>query len=191
MTCATCTGRDVMGLTAHYGWCDAIGGPGYAPGSIRGLQADYRRRVAEQAQREAEAAAEAQRKRETNNGWVKYDGPERTYSHIESVDSRRERFEEELEVVVQRFHTDSAPVARNKRLPGKELTKYWRSVARRVLELNPGWEYDVDRTHPRLIPPDGGIGVSLPKTVTEGDAGHRAAYLTALKRAGAVLDGVA
>lgn len=189
MTCATCTGRDLLGTTAHYAWCDLVGGSGIKPGSVRALQADYRRRVEEKAQREAEAAAEAQRKRETNNGWVKFDGDQRTYSHIVESPARRD-FEEQLELTVQRFERDSAPVARDKRRPGKELSKYWREIATKLVDEQ-GWDYDPTKNHPRLIPPTGGMGVSMPKTVTEGHSGHRRSYLTALKRAGAVLDGVA
>lgn len=54
-----------------------------------------------------------------------------------------------------------------------------------------GWTYRYKRkggSHPRVVPPEGGLGVALPTTVTDGSAGHRASYLTALKRAGAVLD---
>jgi hypothetical protein len=74
--------------------------------------------------------------------------------------------------------------------PGRELPKVWREIARMLVDQQ-GWTYRYKRkggSHPRVIPPDGGLGVALPTTVTDGDAGHRASYLTALKRAGAVLD---
>lgn len=76
-------------------------------------------------------------------------------------------------------------------LPGRELPKVWRDVATRLIKEQ-GWSYRWRRkggsAHPRVVPPSGGLGVALPTTVTDGDAGHRASYLTALKRAGAILD---
>ena len=74
--------------------------------------------------------------------------------------------------------------------PGRELPKVWRDIAQRLVQEQ-GWTYRYKRkggSHPRVIPPSGGLGVALPTTVTDGDAGHRASYLTALKRAGAILD---
>lgn len=73
--------------------------------------------------------------------------------------------------------------------PGRELPKVWRDLATRLVREQ-GWSYRYKReggSHPRVIPPDGGLGVALPTTVTDGHAGHRASYLTALKRAGADL----
>lgn len=177
----------MLGFTAHYAWCDLVGGPGFRPGSLsfQALQADYRERAAAKAAADAEEAA----RRASNNGWVKYKGDQRSYGHIQSTDARRD-FEEQLELTVQKFERDSAPVARDKRRPGKELPKYWREIATKLVDEQ-GWDYDPSKNHPRLIPPTGGLGVSMPKTVTEGHSGHRRSYLTALKRAGAVLDGVA
>lgn len=66
----------------------------------------------------------------------------------------------------------------------------WRDIATMLVDQQ-GWSYRYKRKgggHPRVVPPEGGLGVALPTTVTDGDAGHRASYLTALKRAGAVLD---
>jgi hypothetical protein len=74
--------------------------------------------------------------------------------------------------------------------PGRELPKVWRDIATMLVDQQ-GWTYRYKRkggSHPRVVPPEGGLGVALPTTVTDGDAGHRASYLTALKRAGAVLD---
>lgn len=74
--------------------------------------------------------------------------------------------------------------------PGRELPKVWRDLAVQLVQ-HQGWTYRYKRkggSHPRVIPPEGGLGVALPTTVTDGDAGHRAAYLTNLKRHGAVLD---
>ena len=75
--------------------------------------------------------------------------------------------------------------------PGRELPKVWRDIAT-MLVNEQGWTYRYKRkggSHPRVKPPGHrGLGVALPTTVTDGDAGHRASYLTALKRAGAVLD---
>jgi hypothetical protein len=194
MTCATCTGRDVLGTTAHYGWCDVVGGPGYAPNSLRGMQAEVRRRQEELARAAAEEAA----RQKSNNGWVKYKGDERSYEHLHAVPSIREEFEAQLEHTVQRFERDATPVAKTTEAgvitrPGRELPKYWRQIATYLIDQQ-GWSYRYKRkggSHPRIVPPDGGLGVSLPTTVTEGHAGHRASYLSALKRAGALLDGVA
>jgi hypothetical protein len=179
-----------MSQSAHYGWCSVVGGSGVKPGSWAAMQAEYRAKLAVKAAAEAEEAE----RRASNNGWVKYKGDERSYEHLRDVGAaeRRAALEAGLDVAVRRANMRSAaPVARDKGRPGKELSKYWREIANRVLELNPGWTYEVDHNHPRLLPPNGGRGVNLPKTVTEGDAGHRAAYLTALKRAGAQLDGAA
>lgn len=74
--------------------------------------------------------------------------------------------------------------------PGRELPKYWRDIATRLVQEQ-GWRYRYRRkggSHPRVIPPGGALGVALPTTVTDGHAGHRASYLTALKRAGANLE---
>lgn len=69
--------------------------------------------------------------------------------------------------------------------PGKELPKYWRDIAAALLEH--GWSYRRRKKHPQLVSPEG-VTCGLPTTVTEGHAGHRAAYLTNLKRAGAPIE---
>jgi hypothetical protein len=188
-------------VIAHFGWCKQVGGPGYHPRSWQGLQDEYYRQLEAQARREAEkaaaAAAEAERQA-SNNGWIKYNGAERTYDHLTDVSTPRplDVLVSALDVSVRRARMrDSSPVARHTEdgyltRPGKELPKYWRSIAIKLVDEQ-GWTYRYKRKgghHPRLIPPAGGAGVGLPTTVTDGDAGHRAAYLGALKRAGAVLD---
>ena len=70
--------------------------------------------------------------------------------------------------------------------PGKELPKVWRDIATGLL-AHEGWGYDRRSKHPQVVSPSGGR-CSLPTTVTDGSAGHRASYLTALRRIGAPLD---
>ena len=70
--------------------------------------------------------------------------------------------------------------------PGKELPKYWKDIATAILE-HPGWGYEKRTKHPQIISP-AGLRCSLPTTVTDGHAGHRASYLVALKRIGAPIN---
>lgn len=193
-TCETCKARSPLHhVSAHYGWCKEVGGAGFAPNSWQGMQAKLRQDMAEAAAREAEDAE----RRRSNNGWVKYKGEERSYDHLRVAP--QVVFESELGDVVSRVHRDSTPVSQHTEdgyltRPGRELPKYWRQIALRLIDEQ-GWTYRYKRkggsSHPRIIPPEGGLGVSLPSTVTEGHTGHRASYLTALKRAGARLDGAA
>lgn len=159
--CPQCKGHS----GAHYVWCVLVGGPGYHPGSLRAHTAAIREHHAELAQRSARETFEEQLRRSTNNGWVKYQGSDRSYDHLDVTPSERP----DIETVVH--HTE---VGRERKRylaqkPGREVPQEIRELIDPILTDQSFRYYRNNangRGKPRIITPDGRTYI-LPKTPSD------------------------